>query len=65
MELSSVKPAENLSLLGKKPADSWALDKSVRMVYYHRLGVTVLRVLEMYSKVHWGNEGVPLYYVFV
>jgi hypothetical protein len=42
--------------LGKKTADSWALDKSVRMVYY---------LLEMYSIVHWDNEGVPLYYVFV
>jgi len=27
----------------KKTADSWALDKSVRMVYYHRVSV-ILRV---------------------
>ena len=51
--------------LGKKTADSWALDKSVRMVYYHQLSIIVVRVLEMYSIVHWDNEGVPLYYVFV
>jgi hypothetical protein len=34
-------------MLMKKPADSWALDKSVRMVYYHRLSVIVFERLEM------------------
>jgi hypothetical protein len=34
----------------KKTADSWALDKSVRMVYYHLLSVIFCESLEMYSK---------------
>jgi hypothetical protein len=31
----------------KKTTDSWALDKSVRMVYYHQLSVIVFERLEM------------------
>ena len=44
--------------LRKKTADSWALDKSVRMVYYHRVGV-ILRVRRCkYSD----NKGIPFRY---
>jgi hypothetical protein len=34
-------------LRGKKTTDSWALDKSVRMVYYHQLSIIVFERLEM------------------
>ena len=42
----------------KKTADSWALDKSVRMVYYHRVSV----ILRVWSCKYSDNKGFPFCY---
>ncbi len=46
-------------LFRKKTADSWALDKSVRMVYYHQVSV-ILRGRR--CVVISDNKGIPFRY---
>ncbi len=41
-----------------KTADSWALDKSVRMVYYHQLSV----ILRVWRCKYFDNKGIPFRY---
>ncbi len=44
--------------LRKKPTDSWTLDKSVKMVYYHQLSVIFVRVWRcvVYGTLgYWGH----------
>ncbi len=42
----------------KKTADPWALDKSVRMVYYHRVSV----ILRVWRCKYFDNRGFPFCY---
>ncbi len=44
-------------LFREKLLSSWAVDKSVKMVYYHQSSVIVVRVWRCSL---WDNEGVPL-----
>ena len=53
MKLSDVKPAENHNE-EKNRRGFWALDKSVRMVFYHRLSVFMV---ESKEKLMWHLGG--------
>ncbi len=50
MKLSNVKLAKNLQY-GKNLLSYWALDISVRMVYYHQLSIMVARVWRCFIRI--------------